>query len=46
MPIVTLKEIHMSFGSQVIFDRLDLKIYPAEKVGQGGIFSNDYRFVS
>ena len=33
MPIVTLKEIHISFGSQVIFDRLDLKIYPAEKVG-------------
>jgi ATP-binding cassette subfamily F protein 3 len=26
----------MSFGSQVIFDRLDLKIYPAEKVGLVG----------
>jgi ATP-binding cassette subfamily F protein 3 len=36
MPIVTLKEIHISFGPQVIFDRLDLKIYPAEKVGLVG----------
>jgi ATP-binding cassette subfamily F protein 3 len=36
MPIVTLKEIHTSFGPQVIFDRLDLKIYPAEKVGLVG----------
>jgi ATP-binding cassette subfamily F protein 3 len=36
MPIVTLKEIHISFGSQVIFDRLDLKIYPAEKAGLVG----------
>ena len=33
MPIVTLKDIHMLFGSQVIFDQLDLKIYPAQKVG-------------
>ena len=33
MPIVTLKDIHISFGSQVIFDRLDLKIYPAQKAG-------------
>ncbi len=36
MPIVTLKDIHISFGPQVIFDRLDLKIYPAEKVGLVG----------
>jgi ATP-binding cassette, subfamily F, member 3 len=36
MPIVTLKDIHISFGSQMIFDRLDLKIYPAEKVGLVG----------
>ncbi len=36
MPIVTLKEIHISFGPRVIFDRLDLKIYPAEKVGLVG----------
>ena len=36
MPIVTLKEIHISFGAQSIFDRLDLKIYPAEKVGLVG----------
>jgi ATP-binding cassette subfamily F protein 3 len=36
MPIVTLNQIHISFGSQVIFDQLDLKIYPAEKVGLVG----------
>ncbi|MFA5293868.1 MAG: ABC-F family ATP-binding cassette domain-containing protein [Phycisphaerae bacterium] len=36
MPIVTLKNIHISFESQVIFDRLDLKIYPAEKIGLVG----------
>jgi ATP-binding cassette, subfamily F, member 3 len=36
MPIAALKEIHISFGPQVIFDRLDLKIYPAEKVGLVG----------
>ena len=36
MPIVALKEIHISFGPQAIFDRLDLKIYPAEKVGLVG----------
>ena len=36
MPIVTLKNIHMSFESQVIFDQLDLKIYPAEKIGLVG----------
>ncbi len=36
MPIVTLKDIHISFGAQSIFDRLDLKIYPAEKVGLVG----------
>ncbi|MFH1369943.1 MAG: ribosomal protection-like ABC-F family protein [Planctomycetota bacterium] len=36
MPIVTLKEIHISFGAQAIFDRLDLKIYPAEKLGLVG----------
>ncbi|MGA2071077.1 MAG: ribosomal protection-like ABC-F family protein [Sedimentisphaerales bacterium] len=36
MPIVTLKDIHISFGAQSIFERLDLKIYPAEKVGLVG----------
>jgi ATP-binding cassette subfamily F protein 3 len=36
MPIVTLKNIHTSFETQVIFDRLDLKIYPAEKIGLVG----------
>jgi len=36
MPIITLKNIHISFESQVIFDRLDLKIYPAEKIGLVG----------
>ncbi len=33
MPIVTLKNIHISFGPRVIFDQLDLKIYPAQKAG-------------
>lgn len=36
MPIVTLKEIHVSYGAQAIFEHLDLKIYPAEKVGLVG----------
>jgi ATP-binding cassette, subfamily F, member 3 len=36
MPIVTLKNIHMSFESQVIFGQLDLKIYPGEKIGLVG----------
>jgi len=36
MPIVTLKDIHISFGPQAIFERLDLKIYPAQKAGLVG----------
>ncbi len=36
MPIISLKNIHTSFDSQTIFDRLDLKIYPAEKIGLVG----------
>lgn len=36
MPIVNLKNILMSFESQAIFDRLDLKIYPHEKIGLVG----------
>jgi ATP-binding cassette subfamily F protein 3 len=36
MPIVNLKNILMSFESQAIFDRLDLKIYSHEKIGLVG----------
>ncbi len=36
MPIVTIKNVHISYNSQVIFDQLDLKIYPAEKIGLVG----------
>lgn len=36
MPIVALKNVLISFNSQVIFDQLDLKIYPAEKIGLVG----------
>ncbi len=36
MPIVTLKDIHIAFESQTIFNQLDLKIYPHEKIGLVG----------
>ena len=36
MPIITLKEIHISFGPEVIFDNLSLRLYPHEKVGLVG----------
>lgn len=36
MPIVTSKDIHISFGSKVIFDKLELQLYPGEKVGLVG----------
>ncbi len=32
MPIVSLKDIHKSFGSDIVFDGLDQRIYPNEKV--------------
>ena len=36
MPIVTLKDIHVSFGAERLFEKLDLKIYGGEKVGVVG----------
>ena len=32
-PIVELKGVSKNFGSKVILDRVDLKIYPGESVG-------------
>jgi ATP-binding cassette subfamily F protein 3 len=33
MPIVTLVDIHKSFGSEVVFEGLNQRFYPGEKVG-------------
>ncbi len=36
MPIVTLRNIHKSFGQEVVFDGLSVSFYPKEKVGMVG----------
>ena len=36
MAIVTFREIHKAFGSEVVFDRLTLQLYAGEKVGMVG----------
>ena len=36
MPIVHLKDIHIAFGSDTIFDQLEMKVFPGEKVGLVG----------
>ncbi|MHC4754023.1 MAG: ribosomal protection-like ABC-F family protein [Planctomycetota bacterium] len=36
MPLITLQDIHVSFGPHVILDRLNLSLYPGEKVGLVG----------
>jgi ATP-binding cassette subfamily F protein 3 len=36
MAIVTLHDIHKSFGSEVVLDRVDLQLHPGEKVGMVG----------
>jgi len=36
MAIITLREIHKAFGPEVVFDRLDLRLYAGEKVGMVG----------
>ncbi len=36
MPIVSLDDIHVSFGSKVVFDKLRLTFYPHEKVALVG----------
>ncbi|MBN2594486.1 MAG: ABC-F family ATP-binding cassette domain-containing protein, partial [Sedimentisphaerales bacterium] len=36
MAIVTLYDIHVAFGSEVVLDRLNLQLHPGEKVGMVG----------
>ncbi len=36
MPIVSLKDVSLSYGAEEVFGRLDLNIYPDEKVGLVG----------
>jgi ATP-binding cassette subfamily F protein 3 len=36
MAIVTLKDIHRAFGSEVVLDHLDLQLFAGEKVGMLG----------
>ena len=36
MAIVTLKDIHVAFGTEIVLDHLDLNLYPGEKVGMVG----------
>jgi len=36
MAVVTLHDIHVAFGSEVVLDRLNLQLYQGEKVGMVG----------
>ena len=36
MAVVTLSDIHVAFGPEVVLDRLDLRLHPGEKVGMVG----------
>ena len=36
MPIVSLQDVHKSFGPEVVFDGLSLRVYANEKVGMVG----------
>ncbi len=36
MPIVTLNDIHVSFGSEIVLDKLELQLHPGEKAGMVG----------
>jgi len=36
MAIVTLRDIHIAFGMEVVLDKLDLQLHAAEKVGMVG----------
>jgi ATP-binding cassette subfamily F protein 3 len=36
MAIVTLNDIHVAFGPEVVLDKLDLALHPGEKVGMVG----------
>ncbi len=37
MAIVTLNDIHVSFGPEVVLDKLNLQLHPNEKVGMVGV---------
>ena len=37
MAIVTLSDIHVAFGSEVVLDKLNLRLHPGEKVGMVGV---------
>ena len=37
MAIVTLSDIHVAFGPEVVLDQLDLRLHPGEKVGMVGV---------
>lgn len=37
MAIVTLHDIHLSFGPEVVLDKLNLQLHPKEKVGMVGV---------
>jgi ATP-binding cassette subfamily F protein 3 len=37
MAIVTLSDIHVAFGPEVVLDKLDLQLHPGEKVGMVGV---------
>jgi len=36
MAIITLRDIHVAFGPEVVLDRFDLQLHPGEKVGMIG----------
>ena len=36
MSIVTLSDIHISFGPEIVLDKLELQLHPGEKVGMVG----------
>ena len=36
MAIVTLQDIHVAFGPEIVLDHLDLQLHPGEKVGMVG----------
>lgn len=37
MAIVTLSDIHVAFGHEVVLDKLNLQLHPGEKVGMVGV---------
>jgi ATP-binding cassette subfamily F protein 3 len=37
MAIVTLSDIHVAFGPEVVLDKLNLQLHPGEKVGMVGV---------